>query len=266
MGAIHPTAIISEQAVLGEEVRVGPYSVVGDDVCLGDGCEIGPHVVIHPYTTLGRKCRVHAGAVLGDIPQDLAFQGVPSRTRIGDECVIREGVTVHRGTQADTETVVGDGCYLMAYSHLGHNVKLGNRVIVVNAALLAGYVEVDDGAFISGTVVIHQFVKIGRLAMLGGQAGIGKDIPPYCVAESSTRNRVAGLNVVGLKRAGFKPDERKQIKRAFDVIYRSNLGVREARERLAAEFPEGPASEFWKFMDRSSRGLCGFVRDNAREA
>ncbi|MDD4734996.1 MAG: acyl-ACP--UDP-N-acetylglucosamine O-acyltransferase [Kiritimatiellae bacterium] len=262
MTKIHPTAIIGTTAEIGADVEIGPYSVIGDDVRIGDACVIGPHVVIHPYTTLGQRCRVHAMAVLGDLPQDLSFPGGATYVDIGNDCVIREGVTVHRGTKPETRTVIGNQCFLMAFSHFAHNVQLGDRVIVANAALLAGYVEVGEGAFISGTVVIHQFVKIGRLAMLGGQSGIGKDIPPFCTTESSERNRIAGLNLIGLKRAGFTPSERKEIKRAFEMLYRSGLNTSQALEKMKAEFPEGPAGEIWRFIEKSDRGICGAIRES----
>jgi UDP-N-acetylglucosamine acyltransferase len=265
MTTIHPSAVIGKDVQLGRDVTVEPYAVIYDGATIGEGCHIGPHAVIHGYTTLGAGCRVHAGAVLGDLPQDLAFEDQPSYVRIGRNCVIREGVTIHRGTKPETATVMGDDCYLMAFSHLGHNVCVGNRVIIVNAALLAGYVEVDDGAIISGASVVHQFVKIGRMAMLGGQSGIGKDIPPYCMTASAMRNRVAGLNVVGLKRAGFSPQERKDIKRAFSLLYKSGMTVAQAVEAIRRDFPEGPASEFWRFAERSNRGLCGMVRKQEQD-
>lgn len=261
MSNIHPTAVIGSNAEIGTDVEIGPYTVIGDEVRIGDGCLIGPHVVIHPFTTLGQRCRVHATAVLGDLPQDLSFPGGASYADIGDDCVIREGVTVHRGTKPDTRTVIGSGCFLMANSHFAHNVQVGNKVIVANGALLAGYVEVGEGAFISGNVVIHQFVRVGRLAMLGGQSGIGKDIPPFCTTESATRNRIAGLNLVGLKRAGFTPPERKELKRAFDMLYRSGLNVSQALEKMKTEFTEGPAAELWRFIEQSERGICGAVRE-----
>ncbi len=260
MAKIHPTAIIGTTAEIGADVEVGPYSVIGDNVRIGDACVIGPHVVIHPYTTIGQRCRVHAMAVLGDLPQDLSFPGGATYVDIGDDCVIREGVTVHRGTKPETRTVIGNQCFLMAFSHVAHNVQLGDRVIVANGVLLAGYVEVGEGAFISGTVVIHQFVKIGRLAMLGGQSGIGKDVPPFCTTESSERNRIAGLNLVGLKRAGFTPPERKEIKRAFEMLYHSGLNTSQALDKMKEEFPEGPASEIWRFIEKSDRGICGAIR------
>ena len=264
MTEIHRSATISSKASIAEDVRIGPNAVILDDVTIGSGSVIGPNVVIHPYTTLGAACRVHAGAILGDVPQDMAFEeSTVSYVTIGDRCVIREGVTIHRGTKAETATRIGNDCFLMAFSHFGHNVVLGDRVIVVNASLLAGYVEVDDGVFIGGASVVHQFVKIGTLAMLGGMSGIGKDVPPYCMTVSAARNRISGLNVIGLKRAGIKPDERKQIKSAFAVLFRSGLNTSQAMERIENEFPTGPASAFSAFLERSNRGLCAMsTRDS----
>ncbi len=255
---IHPTAVISPGADIAEDVEIGPYVVIGENCRIGSRCVLGPHVVIHPYTTIGAETRIHAGAVIGDWPQDVAFNGAPSATTIGARCIIRENVTIHRGTKEGTATVVGDGCFLMANSHLAHNVILGNGVILANGALLAGYVEVGDRAFISGNAVVHQFCKIGRLVILSGLSAITKDVPPFCMTASVSRNRVVGLNIVGLRRAGFSPDERRQIKAAFDILYRSGLNVSQAVERLRKEFPVGPAAEFWKFAESSKRGLCRF--------
>lgn len=257
---IHPTAIVDSGAHVAPDADIGPFAVVGPDVVIGAGTRIGPHAVVHRYTRLGEQCRVHAHAVLGDLPQDLAFDaGNMSRVVIGDGVTIREGVTVHRGTKLGTETVVGDGCYLMAYSHLAHNCRIGRRVIIANNALLAGYVDVGDGAFISGGVVIHQFTRIGRLAMLSGNAGIGKDIPPFCTAKSCVRNKVAGLNVVGLRRAGMAADVRRQVRRAFELLYRSGLNFRVVPAAIRSEFQEGPALEIADFIEASKRGICSFA-------
>lgn len=256
--AIHPTAIVSTSARIESDAEIGPYAVIGEDCYVGARCVIGPHVVIHPFTTIGAETRIHAGAVIGDWPQDVAFAGARSETVVGARCIIREGVTIHRGTKEGTKTVVGDGCFLMANSHLAHNVILGNGVILANGALLAGYVEVGERAFISGNAVVHQFCKIGRLAMLSGLSGIGKDVPPFCTTAGVTRNRIAGLNIVGLRRAGFSPEDRRNIKAAFDLLYRSGLNVSQAVERLKQEFPSGPAAEFWQFAEQSKRGLCPF--------
>jgi len=254
--SIHPTAVIKKGAELGVNVSVGPFAYIAADTQIGDNSEIAPHTVIHQYTTLGSGCRVHAGAVLGDLPQDIAFGGEKSEVRVGDNCILREGVTIHRGTKPDTATVVGNDCFLMAFSHLAHNVVLGDGVIMANGALLAGYVEVGARAFISGNAVVHQFTRIGRLAMISGLAGVGKDVPPFCTVQGVRRNEVGGLNVVGMRRAGMSPDERKQVKAAFAVLYRSGLNFSEAIERMKAEFRDGPAAEIWQFCEGSKRGVC----------
>lgn len=256
--SIHQTAIVDGRARLGRDVQVGPFAVIEGDVEIGDGCVIGPRVSVMAHTTLGPGCKVHTGAVLGDWPQDGAFGGETSYVKIGANCKIREYVTIHRGTKPGTDTVVGDGCFLMALSHLAHNVRLGNNVIVANNALLAGYVEVGDRAFISGGVAVHQFVRIGRLAMVGGLAAVSKDVPPFCMVRTNGLNRIAGLNVVGLKRAGLTPAQRLEVKRAFDLLYRDGLNVSQAVVKIRESFAGGPALELAGFAEQSKRGLCAF--------
>ncbi|TAN38851.1 MAG: acyl-ACP--UDP-N-acetylglucosamine O-acyltransferase [Verrucomicrobia bacterium] len=256
---IHPTAVVESGAELGAGTSVGPGAFIEAGAKIGADCVIGPHVVIFKYVTLGPRCRVHANAVLGDLPQDLAFKNSDeSFVRIGADCVIREGVTIHRGTKPGTATVVGEHCFLMANSHLGHNVQLGNRVILVNGVLLAGYVEVGDGAFFGGGAGIHQFVRIGRLAMLQGMSAISQDVPPFCTTHGTTLNSVAGLNIVGLRRAGLTPEQRLEIKHAFKLLYCSGLNYRAAVARIRAELPPGPAHEMADFVTASKRGIVGY--------
>jgi UDP-N-acetylglucosamine acyltransferase len=257
---IHPTALVDPAAKLGRDVTIGPFAIVEGRVEIGDGCVIGPRVTLLDYTTLGAGCRVHAGAVLGDLPQDTAFENEPSYVKIGSRCVLREFVTIHRGTKPGSETVLGDGCFLMANAHLAHNVKLGNGVVLANGALIAGYAEVGERAFISGGVVVHQFTHIGRLAMMGGGSGISKDVPPFCLVPGLTANRVSCLNVVGLKRAGFSIEQRQQVKEAFRILYRDGLTVTDAVAKMRAAFPEGsPAREMAEFAAVSKRGICRFA-------
>jgi UDP-N-acetylglucosamine acyltransferase len=246
--------------------NIHPTAVIEDGAEIGEGAEIGPHVTIYRHVTLGPNCRIHAGAVLGDIPQDLAFNNVESHVRIGANCVIREHATIHRGTKPDTSTIVGDGCYLMTNSHLAHNVRLGSRVIVASGALLAGYVEVGDLAFISGNSVVHQFVRIGKLAMLSGLSGIGKDIPPFCTTRGAEPNQVGGLNVVGMRRAGMGPAQRTEVKRAFKLLYRSGLNVTQALEAIRGEFRTGPALEMCDFIEASVRGICRMAETDDEES
>jgi UDP-N-acetylglucosamine acyltransferase len=264
--SIHPTAVVDPGAVIGANVAIGPFAFIDRDTQIGDGCVIGPHSVILRYTSLGRNCRVHACAVLGDLPQDLAFKDEPSYVKIGANCVFREGVTIHRGTKPGTSTIVGDNCFLMANSHLAHNVQLGNGVIIANGALLAGYVEVGERAFISGNAVIHQFVRIGRLAMLSGVSGIGKDVPPFCTTVGVCRNRIAGLNVVGLRRAGIGPEERQAIRSTIKILYRSGLNVSQALERIKKEFTQPAVQEICAFVEASKRGICTMHAEDEEEA
>lgn len=253
---IHPTAIIDPGAEIGNDVEIGPYSVVAGDVRICDGCRIGPHVVVHRYTTLGPGCRVHAQAVIGDIPQDMAFKEVPSYTEVGAQCTIREGVTIHRGTEEGSKTVVGDRCLLMGAVHIGHDTRIGNDVIMANATLLAGHVDVGDRVFMAGGSAVHQFTRVGRLAMLGGGSGCSRDLPPFCTSKPHHTNRILGLNRVGMERAGMSAEERSEVKAAFQLFYLSGLPLPEAVAKLAEDYTAGPAGEFASFVKNTERGVC----------
>lgn len=254
---IHEKAIIESGASVGQDVSIGPFSMIEAGATVGDHCVIGPHVTIMKHVTLGPNCRVHAGAVIGDLPQDLGFKDGESFVRVGAGCTLREGVTIHRGTKPGTATELGEGCFLMAFSHCAHNVKLGNRVIMANGSLLGGYVEVGDGAFISGNCMVHQFCRVGRLAMLGGGGCASKDVPPFVTLRTCSFNEVLGLNVVGLRRAGVDSGQRKEIKQAFRTVYASGLNVSQAVEKIRGTFASGPALEFCEFIETSKRGICG---------
>ncbi len=257
MTKIHSTAIVDTAAQLGTDVAVGPYAVIEAGVAIGDGSVIGPHAVLYAGTRLGRECRVHAGAVLGDRPQDLGFREAPSWVRVGDRCVLREGVTLHRGTQPDSATEIGDDCYLMANAHCAHNVTLGRRVILANGVLLAGYVSVGDGCFMGGNAAVHQFVRVGRLAMVGGLAAVSQDVLPFMTVATGECNVLAGPNTVGLRRAGLAAPERVAIRRAFHLLCRSGLATAAAREQLLVEFPEVPViAELCAFAAATKRGFC----------
>jgi UDP-N-acetylglucosamine acyltransferase len=236
--------------------RIHPTAIVEDGAVIGDDVEIGPHAVIFRHAAIGPRCRIHTGAVIGDVPQDLAFKSVESFVTIGADCVIREHVTIHRGTKEGTKTVVGEGCFLMAHSHLGHNVQLGRRVILANGVLLAGYVAIGDSAFLSGNAVVHQFVRIGRLAMLGGLTAAAKDVPPFCTTRPAMLSVVTALNVIGMRRAGMTPAERADAKEAFRLLYRANLNVTQALEAIRGRFQSGPAIEMCDFIATSKRGIC----------
>lgn len=259
MITIHPTAIVDPDARLGANVAIGPFSYIEKDVVIGDETSVGPHITILQHTTVGKKCRIHSGAVLGDVPQDLAFPNEESYLDIGSDCIIREGVTIHRGTKPQTTTIIGNGCYLMGFSHFAHNVKLGNGVIVANGTLCGGYVEIGERAFVSGNCGIHQFVRIGRLAMVGAVCMLSKDVPPFCTAAPAAFSRVAGVNVVGMRRAGMDSSDREDVKRAFAILYRSGLNVTQALEKIRASFDSGPALDICSFVETSKRGICAFV-------
>ena len=257
---IHPTAIIEDEVELGDGVEVGAYSIVQGPSIIGDRCVIGAHAVIHPYVTIGPDCRVHSMAVLGDIPQDTAFEGGQSSVQIGARSIFREGVTVNRGTDEGSTTVIGDDCMLMVNSHVGHNSVVGNNVVMVNGCLLAGHVTVGDGAFLSGNTCVHQFCRVGRLAMMGGNSAASNDLPPFCTIRPGRVNVLMGLNTVGMRRAGLKSSQRTEAKRAFHLLFREGLNLGEATARIREEFSEGPALELADFVDQSKRGVCAMRR------
>mgnify|MGYP000530729936 CR=1 FL=1 len=258
MRNIHSTAIIEEGAVIGEDVSVGPFSFIQSGAKIGDGCVIDSNVVIFKYATIGKNVRIHPCAVIADEPQDYGFDGAESYVKIGDNCIIREGVTIHRGSKAGTCTEVGEGCLLMANSHVAHNVRLGPRVIMANGALLSGYVEVGERAFLSGNCGVHQFCRIGKLAMVTACTVITKDVPPFCITRHAESNVVAGLNVIGMRRAGMELTERSNIKRAFKMLYCSGMQVSEAVKKMEEVFLDGAAVEFINFIKASKRGICRY--------
>ena len=253
---IHPTAIVESGAQLGADVQIGPCAYVAATVRLGDGCVLAPHAVVLGHTTLGARCKVHSGAVIGDLPQDLSFKDEPSYVVVGDDCTFREGVTIHRGTKPGTTTRIGNHVFMMANSHAAHNCEVRDHVVMANGALLAGYVVVGERAFIGGGTGVHQFCHVGRLAMVAACCMISKDLPPFCIAPSSRNSFVAGLNLVGLRRNGFGAPERAQIKQAFNVVYRAGLNVAQAKERLRADAANPFAAEFADFLDHAKRGIC----------
>ena len=251
---IHPTAIIADGARLAASVTVGPYAVIESDTRVGERTEIRAHACVKRLTTIGADCHVHEGAVIGGEPQDLAFGGGDSLVRVGDRCTIREGVTIHRGTQPGSETIVGSDCYLMAYAHVAHNCRLGTRVIIANNVALAGHIEIADRAFISGGVVVHQFCRLGRLAMVGGNAKIVQDCLPF-VTTDGVPGRACGLNVVGLRRAGFTATELRTLKEAYRLLLRAGLALDEALGQLA-DLNDANVNELIEFVRGSTRGFC----------
>ncbi len=259
---IHESAVVSPSARIGRNVTIGPYSVIGDDVEIGDGSEIGPNAVIAQYTSIGKDCKIFQFASVGEIPQDLKFKGERSYTFIGDRTVIREGATIHRATGEDNETRVGTDCLLMAYIHVAHNCVLGNHVIMSNLASCAGHATVEDRVVIGGMAGVHQFVKIGRNAMVGGMSKLVQDVVPYTIVDGHPA-KVVGLNNVGISRAGIPLESRRLIKKAYKILYRSGLSLAEAIAVIEQEVDSCEEVEhFLRFLRNAERGICRERRDS----
>ncbi len=223
--SIHPTALIDKKAYIGKNNKIGPYVVIEGEVIIGNNNTIGPGTIITGYTTIGDNNKIHGNVYIGNLPQDIAFKGGKSYVRIGNNNVIREFATIHRGTQEESETVIGDNNFLMVGTHIAHNCKLGNNIVMVNSASLGGYVEVNDYAFLGGFVIVHQFCRIGSYTMSGILTKIVKDVPPFMLVDGNPA-RVRGINVVGLRRKGFSDDRRRIIREAFKIIYRSGYNLK----------------------------------------
>ncbi|MFM7548065.1 MAG: acyl-ACP--UDP-N-acetylglucosamine O-acyltransferase [Cyanobacteriota bacterium] len=229
--AIHPTAVVDPSARIGAGVQIGPYAVIGADVELGDGCRIGPHVVIDGRVRLGRGNRVFPGACIGLEPQDLKYAGDPTEVVLGDDNTIRECVTINRATSGEERTQLGSGNLLMAYSHIGHNCLLGDRIVIANGVAVAGHVVIGDRAVIGGVLGIHQFVHIGAMAMVGGMSRIDRDVPPFMMVEGHP-GRLRGLNKLGIRRSGLADRDDglqlRQLQELWTLLYRSDRVLAEA--------------------------------------
>jgi UDP-N-acetylglucosamine acyltransferase len=257
---IHPTAIVDADAQIGANVEIGSFSIVGSQAVIGDNTIVQSHVVVEGDVTIGTDNFIGHGAIIGPPPQDLAFSpDRKTKVEIGNENVIREYCTIHRGSPEGSVTKMGDRNFLMAGAHIGHNCAIGNSVIIANNCLLGGQVRVEDGAFLGGGSTFHQFMHIGRLVMVQGSSAFGKDLPPFVVA--AERNCVFGLNVVGLRRAGFSAKDRDEIKAAFKLIYMSGLNISQALEKAATMKFGTPAREFLDFVaSAKKRGICPLKR------
>lgn len=261
---IHHTAIVAEGARLAHDVEVGPYSIVSAESEISAGCVLGAHVILEHRVVLGEGTKVGHGTILGANPQDLSFDTArrDSGVRIGANNVIREHVTIHRATAENGDTLVGDGNFIMTGCHLAHDNVVGNGVIMANNALTAGHVRIDDRCFLGGGNVFHQFIRIGTLSMVRGGCRFSKDIPPFLVATGE--NHVAGINAVGLRRAGISAEARKDIKRAFRLLYQSGLNVSQALEAADAETWGAEAALFFDFVrEAKKRGVCDYVGKGA---
>jgi len=263
---IHPTAVVDTRAKLADDVEVGPYSVIGPEVTMGPGCVLENHVTIMGSTTIGSNCHLHSGSVIGGVPQDLKYTGEETELIIGDDNTIREFVTINTGTAGGGgKTVIGDGNLLMAYVHIAHDCILGNHVILANVATLGGHIRVEDGVRVSGLAAIHHFVSIGRLAFVGGVAGVVRDVPPFMMVTGNPA-RVRGLNLEGLKRSGIERDDLAALKEAYRFLYRSDLNrsqaIEEMQQRGLADSPT--TAELTRFLMNSERGRRGRGREAGR--
>lgn len=256
---IHPSAIIDSSAQLSAGVEVGPYAIIGKHVSVGPGTKIGPHAVIGDWTTIGENNQIFHQTSVGAPPQDLKYRGEECWTRIGDNNVIREFATIHRGTvTGHGETVIGSNNLMMAYSHVAHDCVIGNGVVMANVATLAGHVTVEDNVILGGLVAVHQFSTIGAYAMIGGGTMVGLDILPYTIATLGKRDaRLRGLNLIGLKRRGFSDEAISNLKKAYKTLFMADLKLPDAISRIKSEISNCPEVDYMlAFIENSKRGIC----------
>lgn len=252
--SIHPTAIVDSKAILGADVEIGPYAIVEAGVKIGDRTRVMAHACLSGDCEIGPDCVIHMGAILGHLPQDRGLTGRGGGLTIGARNIIREYVTIHRAAKPGKRTLLGDDNFLLATCHIGHDCHVGNITTLANGALLAGYVTIQDRAFISGNSAVHQFVKIGRLVMISGLTRVSKDVPPFMLLEGNSK--VRGINVVGMRRAGMTASQRETVKQAHHILYRLGLNVPNAVAKLR-ELPEAPEIKtILEFIDKSERGIC----------
>ena len=252
---IHPTAIIDKKAQLAEDVQIGPNTIIGPDVKIGQGSIIGANCVIQGWSTLGKNNKVFTGVVIGSSPQDLKFKDGKTEVVIGDNNTLREYITVNPGTDEGESTQIGSNNLLMAYSHVGHNCFIANNVVMSNAATLAGHVVIEDKAIIGGLGGVHQFARVGKYSIVGGCSKVIKDVPPFSMVDGHPA-RIYGLNVIGLRRAGFSAQTRALIKKSFKIIFRSGLSVSHAVDKVKQDLELTPEiSYLCAFIEKSKRGL-----------
>lgn len=252
---VHPSAVVADTAALGDGAEIGPYAVVGADVTIGAGTTVGAHAVIEGLTSVGRECTLGVGVVLGTAPQDVKYADEPTRVEIGDRSVLREYVTVHRGTAAAGVTRVGAGCYLMAYVHVAHDCELGDHVTLANGVQLAGHVLIEEGANIGGLTPVHQFVRVGKWSFVGGGSRVPQDVPPYGRAAGNPL-KLYGVNTVGLRRAGMPAERVAALQRAYRLVFNSRLSRHEALTQVGREFAGVEEVEHLiDFVSASQRGV-----------
>jgi UDP-N-acetylglucosamine acyltransferase len=261
--AIHPTAIVSKEAKLADDIQVGPYSIIGDSAVIGQGTRIGAYCVIEGNATIGRACEIFTGAVIGSIPQDLKYKGAKSFLEIGDNNIIREYCTFNPGTEEGSRTVVGSNNLFMAYSHIAHDCRIGNNCIIANNGTLAGHVTIEDQAVVGGLVAIHQFVRLGKLSIVGGCSKVVQDIPPYSTCDGHPA-RVYGLNLIGLRRQGTPKEAIDQLEHVFKLLFNSGLSLKHALEKIDKEIKPLPeVTHLVGFIKTSERGISHSCRKAA---
>jgi UDP-N-acetylglucosamine acyltransferase len=261
MNTIHPTAIISKHAQLGDSNEIGPGCIIEESAVIGSRNKLWMNVFIGPGTTIGDENQIHMGAIIGHAPQDVAYSGAATYTTIGSRNTIREYVTIHRGTKEGSATVIGDDNFFMASAHIAHNCQIGCKATLVNLATLAGYCVVEDEVLLSGMVVVHQFTRIGKLAMVSGLSAVNKDVPPYmfCGGRPAV---IQGLNSVGLRRAGLAVEIRQEIHQAHQLLYRSGLNVAHALEAIEQACKSDDVKQLVEFIRASKRGICAGIGES----
>ncbi|MBF0537610.1 MAG: acyl-ACP--UDP-N-acetylglucosamine O-acyltransferase [Nitrospirae bacterium] len=254
---IHPTAIIGDDVEIDEDTEIGPYCIIGNGSKIARGTRLISNVILEGTLEIGLNCTVHPFTSIGFPPQDLKYDGRQTSVKIGNNNIIREYATIHRASiHGDGTTVIGDGNFIMAYVHVAHDCKLGNNIVMANAATLAGHVEIEDHAVIGGVVAIHQFTRIGTFAMVGGFSGVGQDVPPFTIA-SGPRARLFGLNLIGLKRNGFSDETIQRLKEAYKILFRDKLTLTEALRKLQEDIEMTPEIKMLiDFISKNKRGIC----------
>lgn len=255
MSLIHPTAIVSAKAELGNNVKVGPFAIIHDDVIIGDDSEVQSHAVIYNGARLGNRVKIFQSASISNIPQDLKFGDEKTYLEIGDDTIIREFATLHRGTYEGKATTVGKNCLIMAYAHVAHDCIVGNNVIMANTVQLAGHVEIEDQVIVGGIAAVHQFSRIGKHSMIGAGCKIVSDIPPYIIA-AGYPTKFSGLNSIGLRRRGFTIDQINDIKEIYRIFYNSGLNFAQAKEKIKSEYSDNEyGKEIIEFMSKTTRTI-----------
>lgn len=251
---IHPTAIIDPRAEIHPEAEIGPYVVIDGAVKVGSGTKAMAHTYLTGWTEIGEDNVIHMGAVIGHEPQDVAYRGWKTHLFIGCRNIIREHAQIHRGTTEGSATVIGNDNFFMHHSHVAHNCQIGNHTIIAGGALLAGYVQVEDQAFVSGNCVVHQFVRIGKLALLRGLSRTSRDVPPFCIMDGT--HTVRGVNLLGLKRAGYSSERIREIRQAFARLFHRRINMARTVQELETEGPSDDVAYLLQFIKNSKRGVC----------